>query len=38
LEAGAKMFFQKPAHIRELLTGVRRWLGQTPIEPAVYDL
>jgi DNA-binding response OmpR family regulator len=38
LEAGAKMFFQKPPHIRELLTGVRRWLGQTPIEPAVYDL
>jgi CheY-like chemotaxis protein len=38
LEAGAKMFFQKPANNRELLTGVRRWLGQTPIEPAVYDL
>lgn len=38
LDAGAKMFFQKPAHIRELVTGVRRWLGQVPIEPAVYDL
>jgi len=38
LAAGAKMFFQKPAHNRELVTGVRRWLGQTPIEPAVYDL
>lgn len=38
LAAGAKMFFQKPAHSRELVTGVRRWLGQTPIEPAVYDL
>lgn len=38
LDAGAKMFFQKPADKSELLTSVRHWLGDTAIEPAVYDI
>jgi len=38
LDAGAKMFFQKPADNDELVTAVRHWLGELPIEPAVYNL
>jgi two-component system response regulator MprA len=38
LDAGAKMFFQKPADNDELLAGVRQWLGQPATEPAVYEI
>lgn len=38
LEAGARMFFQKPADNDELLIASRHYLGEPAIEPAVYNL